>query len=270
VSRGGSSDLLRWSYLSSFGPAGNTQGDWECPDLIRLAVDGNPDRIRWLLKVDNTLGGAAGGSGGQYFVGTFDGTPFEVEPAGDQPPGAAAPMCPLDYGSDFYAAMSWSNLPDGRCIWLAWMSNWRYASTVPTRPFRGIQSIPRSLHLISGNDGIRLAQRPVDEIGKLRRQHVQLSDIPLRAGESRLLGDSPGVAVELSVRLAVQSDTAVALHLRHSSSSVTSVTFDNAVQELCAFPPVTVRRWLQATVSRRFVCYAIPAAWKSSVDRVNP
>jgi fructan beta-fructosidase len=230
----GSSDLLRWSYLSSFGPAGNTQGEWECPDLIPLAVDGNPERIRWLLKVDSTLGGAAGGSGGQYFVGTFDGTRFEVEPAGDQPPDAAPPMCPLDYGSDFYAAMSWSNLPaeGGRCIWLAWMSNWRYASRVPTRPFRGIQSIPRSLHLISGNDGIRLAQRPVDEISKLRRQHLQLFDIPLQAGESRSLGDSPGAAVELSVRLAVQSDTAVALHLRHSSSSVTSVTFDNAAQEL--------------------------------------
>jgi fructan beta-fructosidase len=40
----------------------------------------------------------------------------------------------LDHGSDFYAGVTWSNVPDDRRILLAWMSNWAYALDVPTSP----------------------------------------------------------------------------------------------------------------------------------------
>ena len=40
-----------------------------------------------------------------------------------------------DYGADFYAGVSWSDVPasDGRHVWLGWMSNWEYANEVPRR-----------------------------------------------------------------------------------------------------------------------------------------
>lgn len=229
----GSRNLLQWQYLSSFGPAGNTQGDWECPDLMPLPVDDDPQRIKWLLKIDNTLGGAAGGSGGQYFVGTFDGTHFAADPIPASVGETALPMQPLDYGSDFYAAMSWSNLPDDRRLWLGWMSNWRYAGTVPTRPFRGIQSLPRSLHLVSRDDRVHLAQRPVEEVDRLRGPHVRWSGVELASGMSLLLDDDPAAAMELSLRLAVQPDTKIALRLHYSSGSVTSIVCDTAADHLC-------------------------------------
>ena len=69
----GSPDLKQWEPLSDFGPAGATGGVWECPDLFPLAVDGDPADTRWVLDVDINPGAIAGGSGGQYFVGTFDG-----------------------------------------------------------------------------------------------------------------------------------------------------------------------------------------------------
>ena len=36
----GSTDLKHWNALSDFGPAGATKGDWECPDLFPLPLDG--------------------------------------------------------------------------------------------------------------------------------------------------------------------------------------------------------------------------------------
>ena len=70
----GSADLKSWSPLSDFGPAGHTKGQWECPDLFELPVEGDPARRRWVLDVDVNPGAPQGGSADQYFVGSFDGT----------------------------------------------------------------------------------------------------------------------------------------------------------------------------------------------------
>jgi sucrose-6-phosphate hydrolase SacC (GH32 family) len=74
-----------------------------------------------------------------------------------------------DFGSDFYAGVSWSDIPaaDGRRIWIGWMSNWLYGETTPTSPFRSAMTVPRSLTLHRTPDGLRLAQKPVAEMAKL-------------------------------------------------------------------------------------------------------
>lgn len=74
-----SDDLKSWTELSTFGPANATGGIWECPDLFPLAVDGDPANTKWVLVVNLNPGGPNGGSGGQYFVGDFDGTSFTSE-----------------------------------------------------------------------------------------------------------------------------------------------------------------------------------------------
>ncbi|HEY4153125.1 MAG TPA: GH32 C-terminal domain-containing protein [Pseudolysinimonas sp.] len=71
-----SPDLKTWTYLSDFGPANATGGAWEMPDLFPLALDGNNADLKWVLTVNLNPGSVAGGSGGQYFVGRFDGTTF--------------------------------------------------------------------------------------------------------------------------------------------------------------------------------------------------
>src|SRR5262249_9220857 len=110
-----SRDLKRWETLSDFGPAGATGGVWECPDLYPLPVEGEPGAPRWLLDVDINPGGPQGGSAGQYFVGTFDGTRF----VNDNP---AETTLWVDHGKDFYATQSFSDIPprDGRRIWMGW------------------------------------------------------------------------------------------------------------------------------------------------------
>jgi sucrose-6-phosphate hydrolase SacC (GH32 family) len=159
----GSPDLRKWEALSDFGPAGATGGVWECPDLFPLPVDGVATDVGWVLDVDLNPGGLAGGSGGQYFVGRFDGTRF----LNDNPPDRTLWV---DYGKDFYATISFSDIPpaDGRRIWMGWISNWLYANEEPTEVWRGAQSVPRVLGLRRTPDGIRLVQSPVAELDTLR------------------------------------------------------------------------------------------------------
>ncbi len=152
----GSADLKKWQTLSDFGPAGTTAGQWECPNLVRLPVDGNEGNTRWVLKVGLNPGGLQGGSGEQYFVGRFDGTRF----VNDNP---ASVSLWSDYGKDCYCALTFNNQPaDQKPVMMGWMNNWQYANEVPTKPWRGQMTVPRQLALKTYPEGIRLTQLPVE------------------------------------------------------------------------------------------------------------
>ena len=156
-----SRDLKQWKYVGDFGSAGAVGGQWECPDLFELQVEGGGKK--WVLIVNINPGGPAGGSGTQYFTGKFDGTRFVADEA-------VKDIRWADYGPDFYAAVSWNDVPksDGRRLWLAWMSNWLYGQDVPTSPWRSAMTVPRELSLRRTPDGLRLVQKPVVELNKLR------------------------------------------------------------------------------------------------------
>ena len=49
----------------------------------------------------------------------------------------------LDYGRDFYAGVTFNNVPNSRRIMIAWMNNWQYAGSIPTDPWRSAMSVPR-------------------------------------------------------------------------------------------------------------------------------
>ena len=81
-----SPDLKHWTHLSDFGPAGATGGVWECPDLFPLPDPHHPGKQKWILVVNLNPGGIAGGSGVQYFVGTFNGKTFTSDDKPYTPP----------------------------------------------------------------------------------------------------------------------------------------------------------------------------------------
>jgi fructan beta-fructosidase len=176
-----SAHLKSWTALSDFGPAGATGGQWECPDLFPLPIEGSPGKTKWMLSVNINPGGLQGGSGNQYFIGDFDGTRFTNSNAVDRTLWA-------DYGADFYASTSFSDVPakDGRRIWIGWLSNWLYANDEPTSPWRGLQSFPRSLSLRETSDGLRLVQRPVVELEKLRHDPLRLANVTIEQANQRL------------------------------------------------------------------------------------
>ncbi len=182
-----SADLKRWQRVSEFGPAGATGGQWECPTLAEVPVEGGAGK-KWVLKVGLNPGGLQGGSGEQYFVGSFDGTKFTNE----NPP---ATTLWTDFGKDCYCALPINGAPGDRPVALGWMSNWQYAAKAPTHPWRGQMTIPRRLQLKKVAEGLRLAQEPVD-LQPLRTGHIAWrgSDI---ASLNRALAASHEASLEL-------------------------------------------------------------------------
>lgn len=91
-----SADMKHWTWMSDFGPMGDQERSWECPDLFQVEVDGNPELKKWVLLV------SVNWAREQYFVGDFDGEQFLP----DQP--HAVPLY-VDYGLDYYASRVFQN-----------------------------------------------------------------------------------------------------------------------------------------------------------------
>ncbi len=222
----GSSNLTTWSLLSTLGPNDSLGGHLlECPDLFELPVSNEAGVSRWVLKIDSNPGGRYGGSASRYLVGDFDGVRF-------------TPFSPVaqwsDFGADFYAAQSFSNLPNGRHLWLAWMNNWAYANVLPTGSWRGAMTLPRELGLWHMPDGgYVLTQRPPAELQALREgpPSVDLSDeeitlpCPLLDG---LTGDA------LEIQLAFEPGTAreIGVVVRQGAAEQTRIGYDAVREQL--------------------------------------
>jgi fructan beta-fructosidase len=215
-----SPDLKRWTHLSDFGPAGAGDGPWECPDLLPLATGCRPEAAKWLLKVD-----VQGAVGARYFVGEFDGTRFTSAGPGEQ-------ALRVDHGGDFYAAQSWSDVPDGRRIWVGWLNHWDYAQVIPTSPWRGLLSIPRELCLGRSPGGLRLVQRPVPELASLRRLRLRRADAGLAATNAELGASSLDVALEIRVELALGRSKEAGLRVRKGAAEETVIGYDVRAAEL--------------------------------------
>jgi fructan beta-fructosidase len=220
-----STDLKRWTPAGDFGPAGQTAGDWECPDLFALPIDGQPGRSRWVLSVNINPGAMYGGSGNQYFIGSFDGIRFTNE----NPPSR---VLWADFGKDFYASQSYNGVPpsDGRRIWIGWFSNWQYAREEPTTPWRCIQSIPRVLKLAPmANGDVRLMQEPIAELRRLRESpiHVENTDA---AAANRALRDFRSTSYEIEAEFDAGAE--IRLQLRKGPAAATIVGYSPASREL--------------------------------------
>jgi len=158
-----SPNLKEWKKESEFGKRiGAHNGVWECPDLFTLRLNG---KIYWILTVNLNPGGPNGGSATQYFVGKFDGSTFT--PISDVTKW-------VDYGPDEYAGVTWSNT-GSRKIFLGWMTNWDYASQVPTEKWRNAMTIPRELALTEIDGQIRLTSNPVTELMKLAQPAMDVA-----------------------------------------------------------------------------------------------
>lgn len=181
----GSPDLKRWTPFSTFRAAEEMPGKWECPDLFPLALDGDPDDERWVLKVS-----CANGWISRYWVGRFDGTEFRRDPE-------APTVQPLGWG-DCYAEVTFNGTPDGRRVALGWIEQ----APRDERPWTGMQSVARELTLHRTPAGPRVRQTPVRELETLRDRHLHREALEIR-GEEPLVPAGMDVAegLELSAEI---------------------------------------------------------------------
>ena len=164
-------NLKEWELASEFGPnQGSPSGVWECPDLFPLAVDGDPNQQRWIMLVSLGSGAPNGGTATEYFVGDFDGRSFHNASPPQQ-------INWMDHGSDNYATVTFSDMPDGRRLGIGWMSNWMYAYAQPTFPWRGCMTVPREFGLTAvPHQPPQLTSQPIKELESLRQQALALEN----------------------------------------------------------------------------------------------
>lgn len=139
-----SDDLLHWESASQLA----LPGCGECPDLFVLPVAGEQAVDKWVF----------GSADGTYLIGEFDGKHFqpEQEPLraynGNTSPSQVA-----------YATQTFSNLPDQRCVQMAWLRG-----DLPMyHVYNQQMTLPVELSLKQTALGIRLAYAPVAELDDL-------------------------------------------------------------------------------------------------------
>lgn len=214
-----SADLKNWEYTGSFGKGyGPQPALFECPDLVKLPVDGNMSRSRWMLFVNVNPGGPFGSSACQYFIGDFDGKTFvcDTEPQVTKW---------LDYGKDHYAAVTFSNTED-RAIAVAWMSAWPYADRTPTEQFRSVNSLPRDIRLFSVGDDIYASAMPSEEVYALRSSKSALGSFSVGDSLSNEVSVGGLDAYEVSFSLHNQKKGKTSVSFHNKSGEKFSVDFD--------------------------------------------
>jgi levanbiose-producing levanase len=208
-----SPDLREWTYTSDFVTTG--LGVLECPDLFPMAVDGDPDDVRWVLLAG--ANGAAEGmtTGTVYWTGAWDGERFTADGAAHQW---------LDRGADYYAAVTWDDprLPEaerlGERYSIAWMNNWSYAGRFPTDEWQGgSDTIVRSIRLASDGGRATLLSTPAEELGALEGDAQPIDDMRVDAGATAELDVPASDAYRLTVN-ASDADGAGEVRVRVSTA----------------------------------------------------
>ncbi len=216
-----SPNLKDWTKISEFGKhEGAHGGVWECPDLIELPTS---EGKKWILLQNMGRGTVNGGSGTQYFVGQFDGTTFKNDNAPDK-------ALWLDYGADNYAGVTWAGNPDGRKIFIGWMSNWDdYAMKTPTSTWRSAMTVPRTLELKKTEEGFRLFQNPVEEITALRTEKVVLKRKKIKK-EWLVSASSVQKEVDFTFDLSQTTASEFGFYLSNSRGERLDIGYDKTTQ----------------------------------------
>ncbi|MDW4573928.1 glycoside hydrolase family 32 protein [Microbacterium sp. M3] len=203
-----SPNLRDWTYASDF--VTTELGVLECPDLFPMAVDGDPDDVRWVLVAG--ANGAAEGktTGTAYWVGEWDGERFTADGTGHQW---------MDHGPDFYAAVTWDDPRLDERDRLAsrysigWMNNWAYADRFPTEDwYGGSDSLVRSITLDAAGGRATLRSTPAPGLDSVSGVPQDLEDAQLpdggtvdvtvpASGAYRLRLDAASPAGELRVKV---------------------------------------------------------------------
>ncbi len=152
-----SPDLKTWTFESRI------DGYYECPDFFELPVDGDASKSRWVLY----------GADGKYALGSFDGKVFTPE-------GAKRAV----WHGNFYAAQTFSDVPDGRRIQIGWGQG----VTFPGMPFNQQMTVPVELTLRTTEDGPRMFAWPVKELASLHGETRAWRGLEVNPGGNPLAG----------------------------------------------------------------------------------
>lgn len=218
-----SDNLKDWKLASEFGPVNEVGGVWECPSLFPLPVDGDGD-LKWVAQIGLNPGGPPGtpGSGTQYVVGDFDGKSFTADAS------SVSQTNWVDWGPDFYAALTFNGLPTNDRFDIAWMNNWKYGEAIPTDPWRSATSIPRRLSLATLDGTATLVQEPI--LASQDRQHRQWATVADGTTKLNVTGKTLDTTLTFSESEANQFG--IIVQATSDMSEQTRIGYDFSTQEV--------------------------------------
>ncbi|MBM0256233.1 GH32 C-terminal domain-containing protein [Micromonospora sp. 4G55] len=140
----------------------------------------------------------------------------------------------VDYGKDFYAAVSYDNVPGGRRVLIGWMNNWQYAGSIPTSPWRGAMALPREFGLKTIDGEVRLVQQPAGQPTALRGGGAAftLRDATVPSGVLDLPSAANGSVLEIQAEFELRDADRFGLQVRAGEQERTLIGYDVGARRL--------------------------------------
>ena len=139
----------------------------------------------------------------------------------------------LDYGKDYYAAVTWDNVPNGKRYQVGWMSNWAYVRDLPTTTWRTAMSTVREMGLTRVDGTLRLTAQPVTALESLRTgQELTRSDTDIPAGNTSLGQAAQGTSLDISVDLSPGQSSFAGLKVLDNGEQYTLIGYDAKAEKL--------------------------------------
>ncbi len=217
-----SENLKHWEKLGDI----KNLGCSECPDFFPLAVDGDKNNVKWVFW----------GGNGKYLLGTFDGKEFKPE---------TPPLTNKQNGTNDYAAMTFSDAPDGRRVQISWMATWGDTERIfGGMPFNHQFTIPRELTLRSTPAGPRLFMNPVKEVETLQVGEPYTSEFGMHnvysTGGGSTIIPLPGGLADVEMELKPHDnndDMTIIMNLSRRSMDAEGKTTYKLVEQITYFVP---------------------------------
>ena len=139
----------------------------------------------------------------------------------------------LDYGKDYYAAVTWDNVPNGKRYQVGWMSNWAYVRDLPATTWRTAMSTVREMGLTRVDGTLRLTAQPVTALESLRTgQELTRSDTDIPAGDTSLGQAAQGTSLDISVDLSPGQSPFAGLKVLDNGEQYTLIGYDAKAEQL--------------------------------------
>ena len=186
-----SPDLKAWTKT------GDIKGFHECPELFPLAVDGDPENVKWVMY----------GAKGRYHIGSFNGKAFKPE---------TKKQTDMYYGDKCYASQTFNNTkkgPDGqpRRIQTSWQGG-RF----------GQLSLPVELTLKTTPLGERVCMLPAPEITNLYTDSVKLDGLTITPGMANPLAGQKSGLYDIEIEADLSEASQLELNVRGNKFVITS------------------------------------------------